>query len=301
MTIARSGFATVIGRPNVGKSTLVNAMVGDKITITSRRPNTTRIGVRGIVHRGDAEVVFVDTPGLHRPRSPLGSRLNNLARVSLEDADVVIAVVDATAALGPGDRMVLEQVTRLGESASALVAVNKIDRAGAGDVLSRLASVASALEQSTGVVVGASWSPAGPELFPVSARSGEGVPDLLDAVVRRLPPGPAMYPEDMTTDLPPELRIAEAVREQLLARVRDELPHSIACRVTDRTDRYVRCEIVVERESQKAIVIGRRGAMLEEVGKAVRRRLPPGTYLDLVVRVESHWPRRPDALDRLGY
>jgi GTP-binding protein Era len=294
----RSGFAAVVGRPNVGKSTLVNRLVGTKVSIVSSRPNTTRHRVRGVVHRQDAQVVVVDTPGFHRPRTPLGERLVEAAGASLEDVDVVVAVVDATAPVGPGDRTVLTRVLAVrrraeGGTPALVVAVNKVDRAGRAAVLERLAEVSGAIDELGG-------TPAA-EYFPVSARSGEGVDALADAVVAALPEGPAYYPEGTVTDTPEALRVAELVREQLLRHAREELPHSIACRVTDWEWPVIRCEILVERDSQKGIVIGRGGDVLKAVGTAVRRELPPGAYLDLRVRVEKRWQQRPEVLDRLGY
>lgn len=294
----RSGFAAVVGRPNVGKSTLVNRLVGAKVSIVSSRPNTTRHRVRGVVHRQDAQVVLVDTPGFHRPRTPLGERLVEAAGASLGDVDVVVAVVAATAPVGPGDRAVLSRVlgprTRGERGAPALVvAVNKVDRATRAAVLERLAEVSAAVDSLGGTP--------GAEYFPVSARSGEGVDALVTAVVAALPEGPALYPEGTVTDTPEALRVAELVREQLLRHAREELPHSIACRVTDWEWPVVRCEILVERDSQKGIVIGRGGELLKAVGTAVRRELPPGAYLELRVRVEKRWQKRPDVLDRLGY
>jgi GTPase len=300
----RSGFVTVVGRPNVGKSTLVNLMVGSKVSIVSPRPNTTRYSVRGVLHRPDAQVVFVDTPGLHRPRTALGERLNETAGASLSDVDVVVAMVDATAAVGPGDRMMLDRVLRAGgghdgEAPAVLVVVNKVDAAGPDSVLVRLATVAEAVDR---LLADAPAGVDGPdvEYFPVSAATGRGVEALVEAVVARLPEGPAYYPEDMVSDAPEALRVAELVREQLLVRARDELPHAIACRVTEWEWPRIRCEILVERDSQKAIVIGRGGEVLKAVGTAVRQELPPGAYLELFVRVEKHWQQRDDALDRLG-
>jgi GTP-binding protein Era len=297
VTTARCGFAAVIGRPNVGKSTLVNAMVGEKVSITSKNPNTTRLGVRGVLHRPGAEVVFVDTPGLHRPRSALGTRLNATARSATAEADVVVAVVDATADIGPGDRRALEAAA---STARPLVAVNKLDRATEGDLLPRLHVLGEFLSGLSGPS-GEGEDPFAAEVFPVSAKTGEGVDPLVEAIVERLPVGPPPYPEEVVRDLPEAAWVAELVREQLLARVREELPHAIACRVTEWEGPYLRCEILVERESQKAIVIGRHGEVLKEVGTAVRRQLPEHTYLELVVKVERHWQRREDALDRLGY
>ena len=298
----KAGFAVVLGRPNVGKSTLVNRMVGAKVSIVSSRPSTTRQRVRGVVHRPGAQVVLVDTPGLHRPRTMMGERLVETARTSLSDVDVVVAVLDATAPVGRGDRMVLARAVAAvqglegpegKERGRLLVAVNKVDRARPADVLGQLAAAAGAVEELCGGDLA--------EYFPVSARTGEGVDRLVDAIVERLAEGPAYYPEETASDTPEALKVAELVREQLLRRVREELPHSIACRVTEWEWPRVRCEILVERGSQKGIVIGRGGEVLREVGTAVRRQLPAGAFLELHVRVEKHWQQRPDALDRLGY
>ncbi|HVC14988.1 MAG TPA: GTPase Era [Acidimicrobiales bacterium] len=305
----RSGFATVVGRPNVGKSTLVNRMVGTKVSIVSSRPNTTRHSVRGIVHRPGAQVVLVDTPGLHRPRTALGTRLVEAASASLDDVDVAVAVLDATAPIGPGDRMVLSRAVaaargrqgagpreeaHAGDTAGGLlVAVNKVDRARPSQLLERLASASATVEELGGSDEA--------EYFPVSALTGEGVDALVHAIVERLPEGPAYYPADAVSDTPEALQVAELVREQLLRRAREELPHSIACRVTEWEWPRIRCEILVERESQKGIVIGRGGEVLKEVGTSVRAQLPSGAFLELHVRVEKRWQQRREALDRLGY
>lgn len=304
----RSGFVTVVGRPNVGKSTLVNRMVGSKVSIVSPRPNTTRFQLRGVVHRPDAQVVLVDTPGIHRPRTALGGRLNEAADASLAEVDAVVVVVDATAAVGPGDRTVLGRALAAGwdrgggEGPALLVAVNKVDAAAPDDVMVRLATAAEALDALVAErAAERGGAPPPVAYFPVSARTGRGVAALVDEVVARLPEGPPYYPEDMVTDTPEAQQVAELVREQLLARAREELPHAIACRVTEWEWPRIRCEILVERDSQKAIVIGRRGEVLKAVGTAVRRQLPPGAYLELHVRVERRWQQRDDALDRLGY
>jgi GTPase len=307
----RSGFVAVVGRPNVGKSTLVNRMVGAKVTITSARPNTTRYRILGVLHdtAADAQVVFVDTPGIHRPRSTLGTRLNETATDSLSDVDVIMPVVDATAAIGPGDRTVLERsVSEIRRATSAathdrhdesagppalVVVVNKIDRAPGGQVLERLA-------EAKGAVDALAEQPA-TEYFPVSARTGQGVDELTGHLVARLREGPPFFPADVVTDTPDALWVAELVREQLLARTRDELPHAITCRVTEWEWPHIRVEIIVERESQKAIVIGTGGEVLKAVGTAVRKALPEGTYLDLHVKVERRWQNRDELLDRLGY
>jgi GTP-binding protein Era len=295
----RSGFVAVVGRPNVGKSTLVNLLVGTKVSITSAKPNTTRYRILGVLHDADADaqVVFVDTPGIHRPRSSLGDRLNETATGALSDVDVIMAVVDATAAVGPGDRMVLgrsvNEVRRVEEAPAVVVVVNKVDRAARGQVLERLAEVKEAVEALAGALP--------VEYYPVSARTGEGVGDLRAHLVASLQEGPPFFPDDVVTDTPEALWVAELVREQLLAHTRDELPHAITCRVTEWEWPYIRVEIIVERESQKAIVIGKGGEVLKQVGTAVRESLPEGAYLDLHVKVERHWQNRQEMLDRLGY
>jgi GTP-binding protein Era len=294
----------VVGRPNVGKSTLVNRIVGTKVTITSPRPNTTRYRILGVLHdqAADAQVVFVDTPGLHRPRSTLGSRLNETATGALSDVDAIVAMVDATAPIGPGDRVVLarsvhEQQTEPGSEAPGLVVVvNKTDRAPRTRVLERLVEVKDAVDELTP----ASQGPI-VEYFPVSARTGEGVRELTAHLVQSLTDGPPFFPDDVVTDTPEALWVAELVREQLLARTRDELPHAITCRVTEWEWPLIQVEIIVERDSQKAIVIGKGGEVLKEVGTAVRQVLPEGAYLDLHVKVERHWQNREELLDRLGF
>jgi GTP-binding protein Era len=279
--LAHSGFATLVGRPNVGKSTLLNAILGTKVTIVSDKPQTTRTQVHGVLNRDDAQVVFVDTPGIHKPRTALGTRLNDTASSSIADVDVVVLVIDATAVLGPGDRFVAAQVP-----ADAIVAVNKVDAASRAEVLEQLGR-AGGLDLSA--------------YFPVSAKTGEGVGELVDHVVDRLPPGPRYFPEGVVTDVPEAFWVAELVREQLLAVTHDEVPHSVACRVTEWEWPYIRCEVLVERDSQRGIVIGKGGSVLKRVGTAVRQQLPDGAYLDLVVKVDRDWQRRPGALDRLGF
>lgn len=277
----RSGFASLVGRPNVGKSTLLNAILGHKVTIVSDKPQTTRTQVRGVLNRPDAQLVFVDTPGIHKPRTLLGERLNETATSAIGGVDTVCFVIDATAPLGRGDRWVASRVPK-----EAIVVVNKVDAASSDQVLAQLVAAAE-LELA--------------EYFPVSARTGDGVPELVEALVGRLPEGPQLYPDDMVTDVPEAFWVAELVREQLLAVVRDEVPHSVATRVTEWEWPRIRCEILVERESQKGIVIGRQGGVLKQVGIAVREQLPPGAYIELFVKVDKDWQRRPRALQRLGY
>jgi len=278
----RSGFVTFVGRPNVGKSTLINALCGAKVSIVSKRPQTTRTRIRGVMHRPDAQVVFIDTPGLHKPVTPLGERVNATALDSTNDVEVVCMLVDATKKFGRGDQWVADHI----DIENAFVVVNKIDLATPQQVLEQLAAV-SALNAAA--------------YFPVSARSGEGVDALAEALLAKMPEGPAYYPEDMVSDMPEPQWIAELVREQLLDELRDELPYSIATRVTEWEPPRIRVEILVERESQKGMVIGRGGELLKKVGQRARQQMPPGTYLDLHVVVEKDWQHRPDQLERLGY
>jgi GTP-binding protein Era len=291
----RSGFVAVVGRPNVGKSTLVNTLVGTKVSITSSKPNTTRHRILGVLHTGGAQAVFVDTPGLHRPRSALGERLNETATGALSEVDMVLALVDATEAIGPGDRMVLERSIRQSQrdESRLVVVVNKIDKAGPEKTLQRLVEAKAAADE-----LGATEAV---EYFPVSARTGKGIEELSAHIVGVLEEGPAFFPDDVVTDTPEALWVAELVREQLLAKTHDELPHSISCQVTEWEWPHIRCEIIVERDSQKGIVIGKGGEILKAVGIAVRASLPEGTYLDLHVKVEKHWQERDEMLDRLGY
>ena len=277
----RSGFVTLVGRPNVGKSTLLNAILGTKVSIVSDKPQTTRTQVRGVLDRPDAQVVFVDTPGIHKPRTPAGERFNAVARDALESVDVVCFLFDATAPLGRGDQFIARRLPR----ESTICVLNKIDAASREEALRQLARAAE-LDFA--------------EYFPVAATTGEGVKELVEAIVRRLPEGPRYYPEGMVTDVLDAFCVAELVREQLLAVTREELPHSIACRVTEWEWPRIRCEILVERESQKGIVIGRKGEVLKRVGTAVRNQLEPGAFLELVVKVEPDWQRNPRSLDRLG-
>ncbi|MED5221593.1 MAG: GTPase Era [Actinomycetota bacterium] len=277
-----SGFVTLVGRPNVGKSTLMNRLLGQKVTIVSDKPQTTRTEVRGVLTRPGVQAVLCDTPGIHKPRTLLGERLNHTARAALADMDVVLFLVEADGPVGRGDAFIAD---RLPKDRTVLV-VNKVDRVGRDRIAEQLIA-ASAFGFN--------------EYFPISARDGEGVDALRTHVLDRLPEGPQYYPDDMVTDVPEAFWVAELVREQLLAVVKEELPHSIATRVTEWEWPRVRCEILVERDSQKGIVIGKKGAVLKEVGTAARAQMPEGAFLELVVRVDKGWQRRPKALDRLGY
>ena len=278
----RSGFVTIVGRPNVGKSTLLNRMLSTKVSIVSNKPQTTRTEVRGVLTRPDVQAVFCDTPGIHKPRTTLGERLNHTARSALADMDVVLFVVDGRGGIGNGDRFVAEGLP----PERTVLVLNKVDGQSHDRIIEQLA-----------LATGFDFD----EYFPTSARKGTGVDELVEHVLSRLPEGPQYYPDDMVTDVPEAFWVAELVREQLLAVVRQELPHSIATRVTEWEWPRIRCEILVERESQKGMVIGKGGAVLKEAGTRVREQLPEGAYLELVVRVDKDWQRRPKALDRLGY
>jgi GTP-binding protein Era len=278
----RSGFITFVGRPNVGKSTLLNAVCGQKVSIVSDKPQTTRKRVRGIVNLPDAQLVFVDTPGLHKPVTALGQRVNATALESAEDVDVVCLVIDATMPFGKGDQWVAARIN-IGK---AVIVVNKVDAASKQAVLKQLVR-ASGLEASA--------------YFPVSAKTGEGVPELLEHLAALMPEGPAYFPDGEVSDIPEEEWVAELVREQLLAIFEDEMPYSIATRISEWDWPRVRCEIIVERESQKGMVIGKHGSVLKEVGQRARAQMPEGAYLELFVKVDKDWQRRPDRIQRLGY
>ena len=278
----RSGFITFVGRPNVGKSTLLNAVCGQKVSIVSDKPQTTRKRVRGIVNLPDTQLVFVDTPGLHKPVTALGKRVNATALESAEDVDVVCLVIDATMPFGSGDQWVATRI----DITKAVVVVNKVDAASKQNVLKQLIR-AGHLEAAA--------------YFPVSAKTGDGVPELLAHLASLMPEGPAYFDIDTVSDIPEEEWVAELVREQLLAIFEDELPYSIATRITEWEWPRVRCEIIVERESQKGMVIGKHGAVLKEVGQRARAQMPKGAFLELFVKVDKDWQRKPDRIERLGY
>lgn len=300
----RSGFASVVGRPNAGKSTLTNALVGQKVAITSGRPQTTRHVIRGIVHRPDAQLVLVDTPGFHRPRTLLGERLNDLVLQTLAEVDVIAFCLPADQRVGPGDRYIAEQIARLGQdrAVTPVVAVaTKADLVSKGRLAEHLMAVAGLGE----------WA----DIVPVSAVDGYQVDTLTDVLVGHLLPGPPLYPDGELTDEPEAVMVAELVREAALEGVRDELPHSLAVVVDEITVREggdparplldVRVQLFVERDSQKAIVIGKGGARLRDVGTRARRGiealLGARVYLDLHVKVAKDWQRDPKALGRLGF
>ena len=301
----RSGFASFVGRPNAGKSTLTNALVGTKVAITSSRPQTTRTVVRGIVHRPDAQLVLVDTPGLHRPRTLLGERLNDLVTTTWAEVDVVAVCFPADERIGPGDRFIVKELAKVRRTTKVAV-VTKTDLVGPERLAEQLLAVA-ALGQETGT----SWQ----EVVPVSAQSGHQVGLLADLLVAQMPEGPPLYPEGELTDSPEETIIAELIREAALEGVRDELPHSIAVLVEEmrlREDRPadrplldVHANVYVERSSQKGIVIGHKGARLKAVGSAARTQIEAllGTpvYLDLHVKIAKDWQRDPKQLRKLGF
>jgi GTPase len=301
----RSGFACFVGRPNAGKSTLTNALVGSKIVITSSRPQTTRTVVRGIVHRPDAQLVLVDTPGLHRPRTLLGERLNDLVTSTWSEVDVVAACFPADQKIGPGDRFLVTELAKVRRTTRLAVAT-KTDLVAPDRLAEHLLDI-----QRLGEETGTEWA----EIVPVSAVSGDQVGLLADLLVAQMPEGPPLYPDGELTDAPEEAIVADLIREAALEGVRDELPHSIAVVVEEmglRPDRPadkplldVHANVFVERSSQKGIVIGHKGSRLRAVGTQARTNIEAmlGTpvYLDLHVKVAKDWQRDPRQLRRLGF
>jgi len=296
----RSGFACFVGRPNVGKSTLTNALVGEKVAITSSRPQTTRHTIRGIVNRDDAQLVLIDTPGLHRPRTLLGQRLNALVRETLAEVDVVGFCVPANEKVGAGDGFIARELAELKRTPKFAI-VTKSDTVGRQELAEQLLAVSR-----LGDFV---------EVIPVSAVAGEQVDLLADLLVARLPEGPELYPGGELTDEPEAIMVAELIREAALEGVRDELPHSLAVVVDEMSPREgrpperplidIRVELFVERSSQKAIIIGKGGERLRDVGttarKQIERLLGTPVYLDLHVKVAKDWQRDPKQLRRLGF
>jgi len=301
VTTTRSGFASLVGRPNAGKSTLTNALVGDKVAITSSRPQTTRHAVRGILTRPDGQLVLVDTPGLHRPRTLLGERLNAVVRETWADVDVVALTLPADEEVGRGDRFIARELAAL-RTMPVLAVVTKTDLVAPDRVGAQLVAA-----QRLGEEVGLPFA----EIVPVSAVSGFQVDRLADLLVARLPEGPLLYRDGELTDEPTETRVAELIREAALEGVRDELPHSLAVSIDEmsrdeeRDLTVVYATVHVERLSQKPIVLGAGGARLRDVGTAARRQIEAllGTrvYLDLHVNVLKDWQRDPRQLRRLGF
>jgi GTP-binding protein Era len=296
--VLRSGFACFVGRPNVGKSTLMNALVGTKVAITSSRPQTTRRAIRGIVHRPDAQLIIVDTPGLHRPRTLLGERLDSLVRSTLTEVDVIGFCLPATDAIGPGDKYLAAELAGLSRRTPVVAIVTKTDQATPDQIAAQLAAVAELGD----------WA----DIVPVSALGEFQLDVLADVLVSHLPQGQPLYPDGELTDEPEQLLVAELIREAALEGVRDELPHSIAVVVEDMAPRAGRDDLIdvyafmyVERPSQKAIVIGPKGARLKEVGTRARQQIEAllGTkvYLDLRIKVAKNWQRDPKQLRRLGF
>ena len=305
MSSFRSGFASFVGRPNAGKSTLLNALVGKKVAITSSRPQTTRHVARGILNRPNAQLVIVDTPGLHKPRTLLGSRLNDRVREAWSSVDIVVLVIPANEPVGPGDAFIAREISFL-RSVSFVVALTKTDLVDKKTIAERIVQIAE-----LGTEVGIDWA----AIVPVSAVSGEQTDVLVDVLVDLLPEGPMLYPEDQRTDESEEIMVAELIREAALEGVKDELPHSIAVVIEEmslREDRPadspltdISAFVFVERESQKAIVIGKGGSRLKEVGTRARKEIEQllGTkvFLDLRVKVAKDWQRDPKQLNRLGF
>lgn len=288
----KSGFVSVVGRPNVGKSTLVNALVGSKVVITSPRPQTTRNTVRGIVTTEDMQVVLVDTPGLHRPRTALGERLNRLVENSLAEADAVLFVLDATQRIGPGDRLIAGRLSDAGTH--TIVVSNKTDTASHAQVTRQLTEAGE-------------WGFAA--YVPISALEGENLAPVLTEIEALLPEGPVYFPPGTVTDQPEELLFSELIREKFLARLREELPHSLAVVIEDveeQANGVVRIEarLIVERDSQKGIVIGKGGTLIRDAGREAREEiealLGAKVFLGLRARVEKDWQQRPGMIERLG-
>jgi GTPase len=295
----KSGMVALAGRPNVGKSTLLNALLGQKLAIMSDRPQTTRSVVRGVLHRPEGQAVFLDTPGLHKPRTLLGQRLNDLVRGTLAEVDLICLLVDAKAGIGRGDQFLAGELAKVDTPRFALV--NKVDAASREQTVAALAAVAGLGE----------WT----EVVPLSARTGEGVDLLVELLMANLPEGPALYPAGHVSDEPEQHLLAEIIREKALGKVRDELPHSIAVVIEEMgTDLdgtgdegllTIRATLYVDRSSQKPIVIGKGGSVLRDVGTAARAEIEQllGTrvYLDLHVKVAKEWQGDPKLLARLGF
>jgi len=301
----RSGFACFVGRPNAGKSTLTNAIVGTKVAITSSKPQTTRTVVRGIVHRPEAQLVLVDTPGLYRPRTLLGERLNDLVHGTWSEVDVVAVCFPANEKPGPGDRFLVNELTKVRRPTKIAVAT-KTDLVSPQELGAHLLAI-DALGRETGT----DWA----EIVPVSAKNGDQVGLLTDLLIAQMPEGPRLYPDGELTDAPEEVLVAELIREAALEGVHDELPHSIAViveemalkegRPDDKPLLLIHANVFVERDSQKGIVIGHKGSRLREVGTEARQQIQAllGTpvYLDLHVKIAKDWQRDPRQLRRLGF
>ncbi|MEU9606913.1 GTPase Era [Streptomyces sp. NPDC048057] len=301
----RSGFACFVGRPNAGKSTLTNALVGQKVAITSNRPQTTRHTVRGIVHRPEAQLILVDTPGLHKPRTLLGERLNDVVRTTWAEVDVIGFCMPANEKVGPGDRYIAQELAGIKKTPKVAV-VTKTDLVDSKTLAEQLLAV-----DRLGRELGIEWA----EIIPVSATGGKQVALVADLLVPLLPEGPPLYPEGDLTDEPEQVMVAELIREAALEGVRDELPHSIAVVVEEMLPREgrpadkplldIHANVYIERPSQKGIIIGPKGSRLKEVGSKSRKHIEAllGTpvFLDLHVKVAKDWQRDPKQLRKLGF
>lgn len=304
--MTRSGFACFVGRPNAGKSTLTNALVGTKIAIISSKPQTTRHIIRGIVNRPDAQLVLIDTPGLHKPRTLLGERLNDLVHEAWSEVDVIGVCLPADERIGPGDEFLVGEIAKLSKRPQLVALATKSDLVAPARMAQHLLKIAS-LEEKLGI----RWA----SIIPVSAVTDDQVDIVANELFKLLPEGPLFYPDGEVTDEPTEVRIAELIREAALEGVRDELPHSLMVTIEEMGLREGRpanrplldiyASMIVERDSQKGIMIGHRGERLREVGSAARKEIADlvGTpvHLDLRVKVVKEWQRDPKALNRLGF
>ena len=291
----KSGFAGIVGRPNVGKSTLLNHLMRRKMAIISEKPQTTRNKIRCILTRDDAQIVFVDTPGFHKPKNALGERLNKAVRETFSEVDTIIFMLDGTQTIGRGDLFIAGELSRL--ETPVIAVLNKIDKMN-GDQVEAQMTVAGNLGDFE-------------DIIPVSAKSGENMHALVEAIIELLPEGPKYYPDDMMTDRPVSFIVAELIREKALQLTREEVPHSVAVQVEEMEKREdkdlidIDAVIYVERDSQKGIVIGKGGRMLKEIGTRARQEIEPllgeKVFLRLRVKVEKDWAKRPQMVKRLGY
>jgi GTPase len=291
----RSGLCALVGRPNVGKSTLLNAIVGQKVAITASVPQTTRHAIRGVLHRDGLQIVFVDTPGMHKPKTLLGSRLNDVARDTLSGVDVIVFLIDGHAGVGKGDQYITELLREI--DTPTIVAINKVDAYNKQKVLPQLDRVSKLAE----------WD----EIVPISARKGDNVDALVDLIAARMPEGPPYFPEGQVTDQTQEQLFAEIIREKAIRLMSEEVPHSIAVAIEEINPgesegvQVVTATLYVERDSQKGIVIGKGGAVLRDIGSKAREELQvilgARVFLDLRVKLMKEWQRDPRKLERLGY
>ena len=293
--VYKSGFAGIVGRPNVGKSTLLNNLMHRKLAIISEKPQTTRNKIRCVFTRDDTQIIFVDTPGFHKPKDALGERLNRSVRETFSEVDVIVFLLDGTQTIGKGDLFIAGELAQL--DTPVVAALNKIDRLDADQVEAQIA-VAGKLGEFVDVI-------------PISAKTGENVHALIERIVELLPEGPKYYPDDMVTDQPASFIVAELIREKVLQLTREEVPHSVAVVVEEMEKRPdqdlvdIRAVIFVERDSQKGIIIGKGGKMIKDIGTRARQEIEPllgeRVFLDLQVKVEKDWSRRPEIIKRMGY